>query len=54
LIASKLIQILQGSYTDPTIYHPEYLRNEVIALYGVEQFQKTFSGYLEKFFRQQD
>lgn len=49
-IAQTIIQILQGTYSNPLIYQPEALRENVIKQFGFEQFQKTLGNYLEEHF----
>ncbi|MTJ32268.1 glycosyltransferase [Aphanizomenon sp. UHCC 0183] len=46
-IAQTIIQILQGTYPNPLMYQPESLRQQVIDIFGFEQFQKTLAGYLQ-------
>ena len=40
-IAQTLIQILQGTYSNPMMYQPELLRAKVIEVYGFDKFQQT-------------
>jgi glycosyltransferase involved in cell wall biosynthesis len=49
-IAQTIIQILQGTYSNPLIYQPEVLREKVIKQFGFEQFQETLGNYLEQNF----
>ena len=46
-IAKIVIQILQGTYSNPLIYQPEALRQKVIERFGFERFKQTLSNYLE-------
>ena len=46
-IAQTLIQILQGKYSNPLIYQPQLLRNQVIEKFGFEQFKQTLGTYLK-------
>jgi glycosyltransferase involved in cell wall biosynthesis len=45
-IATTLIQILQGSYPNPSIYQPELLREKVIDVYGFKKFKQTLGDLL--------
>ncbi|WP_242046025.1 MULTISPECIES: glycosyltransferase [Calothrix] len=51
-IADSIIQILQGKYPNKLIYQPEYLRQEVINLFGFDRFQETLKKYMEENFKQ--
>jgi phosphatidyl-myo-inositol dimannoside synthase len=46
-IANTLIQILQGTYPSPLMYQPELLRQKIIELFSVEQFNKTLSELIK-------
>ena len=46
-IAQTLIQILQGAYPHPILYQPQILREQVIAKFGFEQFQKTLAELIQ-------
>jgi glycosyltransferase involved in cell wall biosynthesis len=48
-IAQSLIQILDGSYPNPTIYDQTALRRRVIEVYGYESFREKLAGHLEAF-----
>ncbi|MDJ0795462.1 MAG: glycosyltransferase family 4 protein [Calothrix sp. MO_167.B12] len=50
-IAQTLIQILQGNYPNPLIYQPEALRNQVIEIFGFENFQATLASNLQDHFK---
>ncbi len=45
-IAQSLIQILQGTYSHPLLYHPQLLRQKVIDTFGFEQFKQTLANLL--------
>ncbi|MBD2576106.1 glycosyltransferase [Oscillatoria sp. FACHB-1406] len=45
-IAATLVNILQGTYPNPLMYQPEHLREKVIEVYGVEQFNRTLAQIL--------
>ena len=43
-IAQTIIQIFQGEYSNSIVYQPEILRQQVIAKFGFEQFQKQLAN----------
>jgi len=45
-IAARLIEILQGTYTNEKIYNPEWLRKEVCEHFQISQFNKTVECFL--------
>lgn len=47
-IATTLIQILQGTYSNPILYQPETLRQKVIEFYGFESYKKALWTLLER------
>jgi len=47
-IAATLRQILQGTYPNPAIYQPEYLREQVIAHFSLTQFQTQLRQLLQQ------
>jgi len=49
-IAQGLINILQGVYPHPLLYHPEALRQRVIDIYGFARFKETLASNLSEFF----
>ncbi len=53
-ISKTIIQILQGSYPNPAVYQPEFLRQQVIDIYGFDHFKHTLFKQLEEFFEAQD
>lgn len=46
-IAKTLIQILQGTYSNPLMYQPELLREKVIDFFSVERFNKTLGELIK-------
>jgi glycosyltransferase involved in cell wall biosynthesis len=48
-IAEATIKILSEDHENKVIYQPDILRQEVIATFGFESFQKTISSYLSNF-----
>lgn len=52
-IANTLIQILQGSYSNPLIYQPEQLRQATIDAFGHESFRNTLGQLLGSYYRSQ-
>jgi glycosyltransferase involved in cell wall biosynthesis len=46
-IAKTLIQILQGTYSNPLVYQPELLRQKVIDFFSVERFNKTLGELIK-------
>lgn len=46
-IGRSLIQILAGTYPHPILYHPQTLRQEVIARFGFMQFQNTLAELIK-------
>lgn len=48
-IAKSIIQVLQGTYPNPTIYQPEKLRQKVIETYGFERFNQALATHLANF-----
>lgn len=46
-IATTIIQILQGKYSNPIIYKPEILRQKVIETFGFERFKQTLAELIE-------
>ncbi|GAB4369399.1 MAG: hypothetical protein Kow00121_09290 [Elainellaceae cyanobacterium] len=52
-IAKNLIQILQGQYSNPSLYQPELLRHRVIDTYGFDRFQHNLADHLNNFFAYQ-
>ena len=48
-IAEAIIQILSGQHENQAIYQPEFLRQQAIATFGFEHFQKTLSNHLSRF-----
>ncbi len=47
-VAKQLIHILQGTYPNPVLYQPEQLREKVIALFELHQFQQQLSNLILK------
>ncbi|HAG81048.1 MAG TPA: glycosyltransferase [Cyanobacteria bacterium UBA12227] len=47
-IATTLIEILQGSYSNYLIYQPQMLRQKVIERFGFERFKQTLNNYLHQ------
>lgn len=48
-IAEAIIKVLSGRHENRVIYQPEFLRQQAIATFGFEHFQKTLSYYLSRF-----
>ena len=48
-IAQSIIQILQGTYSNPSIYQPQGLRQKVIDYFGFERFEATLTEYLKQY-----
>ena len=48
-IAEAIIQILSGQHENQAIYQPEFLRQQAIATFGSEHFQKILSNHLSRF-----
>jgi glycosyltransferase involved in cell wall biosynthesis len=46
-IANKLIKILQGNYSNPTVYQSEYLRHRTIESFDLTQFKTKLAELLE-------
>ncbi|MBD2099617.1 glycosyltransferase [Leptolyngbya sp. FACHB-261] len=46
-LAQTLTTVLQGTYPNPRIYQPEWLRQQVIERFGWQQFQKTLAELLQ-------
>ena len=45
-IAETLVQILQGTYLHPIMYHPQVLRQKVIDVFGFERFKRTLADLI--------
>ncbi|MEQ9481822.1 glycosyltransferase family 4 protein [Coleofasciculus sp. F4-SAH-05] len=45
-IATKLIEIIQGNYTNKMIYNPEWLRERTIELFELNQFKTQLAALL--------
>ncbi len=48
-IAEAIIKILSGEHENQVIYQPEFLRQQAIATFGFEHFQKALSNHLSVF-----
>jgi len=46
-IAQTLLQLLEGTYSNPVVYSPQLLRQKVIDIYGFQQFKGILSGHLK-------
>ncbi|MEM9120067.1 MAG: glycosyltransferase family 4 protein [Cyanobacteria bacterium P01_F01_bin.56] len=47
-IAKELLNILQGTYPNDRIYQPDYLREQAIAHFSIEQFRKQLTQLLQQ------
>ena len=45
-LAQTVIQVLQGTYPHPFMYHPELLRQKAIETFGFERFKQTLAELL--------